>query len=173
MCLPSISDELRGDRVRLRRAVEADVEPLAAILNEPAVARWWGRNDADDVRRDLIEAPCTLVIELAGAVVGVLMVDEERDDEYEMVGLDITLSTPHHGRGLGREALALVIDHLIDAHGHHRFTIDPAADNEIAIRCYAGVGFRTVGIMRQYERAPDGGWRDGLLMELLADDRRS
>jgi RimJ/RimL family protein N-acetyltransferase len=23
--------------------------------------------------------------------------------------------------------------------------------------------------MRQYERAPDGTWRDGLLMELLAD----
>jgi aminoglycoside 6'-N-acetyltransferase len=33
------------------------------------------------------------------------------------------------------------------------------------------VGFGRVGILRQYERDPDGrGWHDGLLMELLADD---
>ncbi len=30
--------------------------------------------------------------------------------------------------------------------------------------------FRPVGVMRQYERSPDGSWRDGLLMELLADE---
>jgi aminoglycoside 6'-N-acetyltransferase len=41
----------------------------------------------------------------------------------------------------------------------------------VAIRCYSAVGFRPVGVMRQYERAPDGRWRDGLLMELLADER--
>jgi aminoglycoside 6'-N-acetyltransferase len=29
------------------------------------------------------------------------------------------------------------------------------------------VGFRAVGIMRDYERGPDGSWHDGLLMDLL------
>jgi aminoglycoside 6'-N-acetyltransferase len=49
--------------------------------------------------------------------------------------------------------------------------IDPAADNHAAIRCYAAVGFRPVGIMRCYERNADGaGWHDGLLMDLLADE---
>jgi aminoglycoside 6'-N-acetyltransferase len=32
------------------------------------------------------------------------------------------------------------------------------------------VGFRTVGVMRQYERSADGNWHDGLLMELLAGE---
>ena len=27
-----------------------------------------------------------------------------------------------------------------------------------------------VGVLRAYERAPDGSWRDGLLMDLLADE---
>jgi aminoglycoside 6'-N-acetyltransferase len=27
-----------------------------------------------------------------------------------------------------------------------------------------------VGVLRSYERAPDGSWRDGLLMDLLADE---
>jgi aminoglycoside 6'-N-acetyltransferase len=49
-------------------------------------------------------------------------------------------------------------------------TIDPAAANTYAIKAYERVGFKPVGIMRQYERGPDGTWHDGLLMELLAED---
>jgi aminoglycoside 6'-N-acetyltransferase len=29
-----------------------------------------------------------------------------------------------------------------------------------------------VGVMRAYQRFPDGTWQDGLLMELLADELR-
>jgi hypothetical protein len=43
--------------------------------------------------------------------------------------------------------------------------------NAAAIRAYEKVGFRAVGVMRQYERDVDGGgWHDGLLMELLAEE---
>ena len=66
-----------------------------------------------------------------------------------------------------------MIDHMIDARGHHRFTIDPAAGNDRAIRAYAAVGFRPVGVMRQLRAAPDGTWRDGLLMDLLAEEYRA
>jgi aminoglycoside 6'-N-acetyltransferase len=48
--------------------------------------------------------------------------------------------------------------------------MDPAVDNEQAIRAYRRVGFREVGVMRGYERGPDGTWHDGLLMEMLAED---
>ena len=54
----------------------------------------------------------------------------------------------------------------------HRITIDPAAANTAAIRAYEKVGFRPVGVMRSYERGPDGTWHDGLLMELLAGEVR-
>jgi len=51
--------------------------------------------------------------------------------------------------------------------------IDPAADNEAAIRCYPAVGFRPAGVMRRFERDVDGaGWHDGLLIDLLADELR-
>jgi aminoglycoside 6'-N-acetyltransferase len=52
--------------------------------------------------------------------------------------------------------------------GHHRLTIDPAADNAAAIRADEKTGFKPVGLMREYSRDPDGVWRDGLLMDLLA-----
>ena len=56
--------------------------------------------------------------------------------------------------------------------GHHRVTIDPSAQNVRAIRSCERAGFRAVGIMRRYERDPDGQWHDGLLMDLLADELR-
>jgi aminoglycoside 6'-N-acetyltransferase len=60
--------------------------------------------------------------------------------------------------------------HLIDERGHHRLTIDPAADNVRAIAAYSKLGFRPVGVLRAYQRMPDGRWVDGLLMDLLADE---
>ncbi len=39
-----------------------------------------------------------------------------------------------------------------------------------AIRSYSKAGFRPVGIMRRYERNPDGTWHDNLLMDLLDDE---
>ena len=164
--------ELRGERLRLRHVTEADLGALVAILQEPAVARWWGRYDADRARREMLEDPQVeaFVIELDGEVAGVLYVSEENEPDYRHAGLDISLATAHQGRGHGREALRVAIDHLVRERGHHRFTIDPAADNEVAIRSYAAVGFKPVGVLRRYERAPDGTWRDGLLMDLLADE---
>jgi len=108
-----------------------------------------------------------IAVVAGGEVIGRLEVFEELDPGYRHAGLDIFLATAAQGRGLGPEALRLAIRHLIDR-GHHRFTIDPADDNEHAIRAYAAVGFRPVGVLREYELGPDGTWHDGLLMDLLA-----
>jgi aminoglycoside 6'-N-acetyltransferase len=89
--------------------------------------------------------------------------------EYRHAALDVTLAGAHQGCGLGPEALRLVIRHLIEQ-GHHRFTIDPAVANERAIRAYAKLGFKPVGVMRAYELGADGTWHDGLLMDLLAGE---
>ena len=59
-----------------------------------------------------------------------------------------------HGRGIGTDAVRTLAAHLVDVEGHHRLTIDPAVDNAAAIRYYTKVGFRPVGIMRQYDVAP-------------------
>ena len=66
-----------------------------------------------------------------------------------------------------RRPCGLLARFLCEEHGHHRLTIDPAAANHRAIRCYEKVGFRRVGVLRGYERGPDGGFHDGLLMDLL------
>jgi aminoglycoside 6'-N-acetyltransferase len=89
---------------------------------------------------------------------------------YRHAGIDIFLSGHHQGQGTGPEAVGLLSAFLFDERGHHRITIDPAAANQHAVRCYEKVGFRPVGVMRQYERGTDGQFHDGLLMDLLRDD---
>jgi aminoglycoside 6'-N-acetyltransferase len=101
---------------------------------------------------------------------GWLHVHEEAEPDWPNVAFDVLVSERLRGRGYGREALRTAIRHFV-ARGHHRFTIDPSVDNERAIRAYAAVGFRRVGVMRRYERGPDGRWRDGLLMELIVEPR--
>jgi aminoglycoside 6'-N-acetyltransferase len=80
------------------------------------------------------------------------------------------MSSGFQGRGLGTDAVRTLARYLLEVRGHHRLTIDPAADNARAIRTYEKVGFRAVGVMRRYERGKDGTFHDGLLMDLLAGE---
>ena len=171
---PAVDLVLRGPRVVLRRLRETDVPAMVALLADPEVLPWWGPHDAERVRAELLEDETVenYAVELDGEVIGLVMISEDNDPQYRSAGLDISLRGGHLGQGLGRECLRVAIAHLIDDRGHHRITIDPAADNERAIRCYRAVGFKPVGILRRYERTPDGRWRDGLLMDLLADEFR-
>ena len=89
---------------------------------------------------------------------------------YRHAGIDIFLAGRFQGQGAGTEAIGLLARFLFEQRGHHRITIDPAAANAQAIRSYGKVGFRPVGVMRQYERGGDGQFHDGLLMDLLREE---
>jgi aminoglycoside 6'-N-acetyltransferase len=164
---------LRGERVLLRSVRAGDAGRLEEILREPEVSRWWGEHDAKRVREELIEPDDVVVyaIESQGELIGSIQFYEEPTPDNRHANIDIFLATDWQGRGLGSEAIRLLARHLFDEHGHHRLTIDPATDNERAIRAYERVGFRPVGVMREYERR-EGTWHDGLLMDLLASEFR-
>jgi len=165
--------ELRGRHVTLRPTTLADATALAAILAEPAVARWWGTFDTDRVLAELIDGDPEedpFVIEHRGEIIGYIQAVEEHEPDFRHAGIDLFLRTDAQGRGLGPDAIRTLAIELIDGRGHHRLTIDPAADNERAIAAYSKLGFRPVGIMRRYQRLTDGRWVDALLMDLLADE---
>lgn len=169
MTVPSLT----GARVTLRTVEEADRPRLLSILEEESVARWWGSQTPEAAVDDLFEPyQTTFVMEVEGAVVGSIQVAEEDEPDYRHAGIDLFVDAAHQGEGFGPEAIWLVARYLFEARGHHRLTIDPAAANVRAIRAYERVGFRPVGIMRDYERGRDGTWHDGLLMDLLAGELR-
>ena len=152
--------------------VAADHVPeLRRILGTPEVRRRWGDEDASPGWPFDDPSSTRFGILVDGTVRGLVQYTEENEPAYRHASMDIFLDPAVHGRGIGRDAVRVLARHLVRDRGHHRLVIDPAADNEPAIRCYAAVGFRPVGVMRRYERDVDGrGWHDGLLMDLLAGD---
>lgn len=168
---------IEGLGVRLRPADGEDRERFREILAHPGVATWWGDPDEqadeavtpqEDTRTYAIERPDE---DGSGrVVVGLVQTWEDTTPDYEHAGLDIAVHPDWHRRGIGSAALYVLAHYLFEVDGHHRLTIDPAVDNEPAINLYRKLGFRPVGVMREYERRPDGVVRDGLLMDMLAGE---
>ena len=164
---------LQGAQVTLRPPTDADVPELARIRATEQVHRWWRGGDdmatavADDLAQPDVD---TFIIEHDNRVIGAIQWQAETEPDYLHASIDIYLDPALHRRGLGSDAIRTLARHLIADLGHHRLVIDPATDNVAAIRCYTKVGFKPVGVMRQYELGLDGTWHDGLLMDLLAED---
>ena len=155
--------------MNLRPLAPGDEAELRRIHSTPEVARHWDLPE-DAFPWDEPES-VRFVIEVDGAVAGLIQYGEELEPKYRSASIDIFLDPALHGRGIGSEAMRRVVRLLIDERGHHRITIDPAADNAAAIRAYEKVGFRRVGIMRRAERdSTGGGWHDSLMMDLLAGE---
>jgi aminoglycoside 6'-N-acetyltransferase len=160
---------LTGPRVTLRSTTPEDAATLTPIRNEPEVLRWWSHLEPGEME-EFVADERSLAIEVDGEVVGAVQYGEEEDPMYRHANIDVYLTASRQGEGLGSEAVRVLARYLLEERGHHRLTIDPAAENRAAIRAYEKVGFRRVGLMRSYERGPDGSWHDGLLMELLANE---
>jgi aminoglycoside 6'-N-acetyltransferase len=168
--LPDVPEELRGDRVVLRRATVADLPELLPITRTPEVSRWWGPQE--DLGEEIVrgEVP-KLVILVGGAVAGLIQFHEEIDPQFRHAGVDLYLDPRVHGQGFGTDAVRTLARWLVTVRGHHRLIIDPDAGNDAAIRAYAKAGFKPVGIMRRYSDVHGTGeWRDGLLMDALAEE---
>jgi len=168
------ADQVVGEEIQLRPILDGDVARLVEMRSHEAVERWWpldGRTALEAVTEGIEDPDAEArVVVLDGKVVGFVRWFEESDPSYRHASVDLYLDPAVHGRGLGRDTVRAVCRHLFDTRGHHRITIDPAADNEIAIACYRSVGFRPIGTLRRYERTSDGQWRDGLFMDLLTDE---
>lgn len=160
---------MKGPRVELVSVAPEHRERLNELRRLPGVVRWWKQpwgdwlaDDADIVRYAVL---------VGGEIVGYAQWWEDTSPLYRHAGVDLFLDPAVHGRGLGTETLRVICTHLIDEQDFHRVVIDPEVENEAAIRSFRKVGFRPVGVMRRYIRDDGtGGWKDGLLMDLLAEE---
>jgi aminoglycoside 6'-N-acetyltransferase len=123
---------LQGEYVTLRPAVDEDASGLAAIRTSAEVVRWWG---AADVAEELTDTGSeNYVIVFEDRIVGLIQWHAEEEPDFRHAGMDLYLDPAVHGRGLGTDAVRAMARYLINEHGFHRLTIDPAAANAAAIR---------------------------------------
>jgi aminoglycoside 6'-N-acetyltransferase len=166
---------LDGEIVRLRPLRPSDRDALLEVLSDPTVAAWWDTRGPQVSTDELLANDPDVVVfgvEVDGRFAGSIQYHEELEPDYRHAGIDVFLHSHFQGRGVGTDAVRTLARYLLEVRGHHRLTIDPAAANARAIHTYEKVGFRPVGVMRRYERGPDGTFHDGLLMDLLAGEVR-
>ncbi|QZY51581.1 GNAT family N-acetyltransferase [Leucobacter tenebrionis] len=165
----AITAPIVGPLVTLRAPQSSDADPLLAILREPEVAEWWVGYTPERVREEFIEAAATRIIEVGGVCAGAMYVLRGEDPEYPTTVIHLFIGTRFRGRRIGEEALALAIREEFAA-GISRVTLDPNVHNEGAIRSYERLGFRRVGVLRDYQVRPGGHLEDGLLLDLTRSD---
>jgi aminoglycoside 6'-N-acetyltransferase len=156
-----------GERLSLVPMREEHVHRIKELHATPEVQRWWDVAPEGWPQRteDPVEQ-LTLLVD--GEIAGYIQFSEESDPDYRHADVDIFLGPDHQGRGLGTEAMRLVVRHLIQERGHHRITLTASPENARAIRSYEKTGFRRVGVLRKASRSrATGEWEDELLMELV------
>lgn len=115
-----IAHELVGDAVTLRPYDRADLPTLVRLVNDPAVAAWWGTYGEAALHDELTDERLTVwTILVERSPAGVVQAMEEHEPDYRHVSLDIFLSAGLHGRGLGAEALRTALRHLFEDRAHH------------------------------------------------------
>lgn len=165
---------LKGERVTLRPMTHGDVAALVRWGNEPDFAWFqWGRAPgrfADETKAqewiDFFPGRSGFVcaIEYEGRAIGQANYrDWQPKGKSAEVGIGIG-EPALWSRGLGREALRLLVRHLIDVKSAHRINLHVLAYNDRAISSYRAAGFDVEGIERDAVMTDRGFFADDVAM---------
>lgn len=175
---------VRTARLEIRPARPEDDEEIWRWYQRPEVTEWTTSRP-----RDLAAFRERRSARLAGALVavhegriigtgGILVQDAWSQLEVAenacrtQAELAWTLDPAVHGRGLGTELAAALLDIAIDGLGVRRVEANCFAANEPSWRIMARIGMRREGYFRAESLHRSGEWMDGMSWAILADEHR-
>ena len=169
---------LRGERVVLRPMTHEDAQALMRWGSDRDFAWWqWGRDPGrwpdEAIAREWMDrfaqrSGMLFAIEHDGRAVGFA---NYRDWQPKARSAEIGIGIGEKAlwsNGLGREALALLVRHLVDDMGAHRVNLHVLAYNDRAINSYKAAGFEVEGIERDAVMTDRGSFADDVAMAYIA-----
>ena len=169
---------LKGERVTLRLLNDHDAPALLHWGNDAEFAwfqwgrdpgRWTNEQSARDWIRLFAERDGKLfAIEHKGRAVGFA---NYRDWQPKAKSAEVGIGIGEKAlwsKGLGREALNLLVRHLVDDLGAHRISLHVLAFNDRAINSYKACGFEVEGIEKDAVMTDRGYFADDVAMAFIA-----
>ena len=152
---------LAGDRARLRPPCADDVDALYAMYSDPEVMRYWSRPpmtaraEAEAQLARYAEGFATrggltwaITTQADDALVGTCALFH-LDPMHRRAEIGYALRADHQGRGLAREAVALLLDWSYGTLGLHRVEADIDPRNLASRGLLLRLGFRSEGLLRE------------------------
>lgn len=179
-----MSDPFVGEIVRLRGPRIADRERLVQ-LDRQIVGMRTGFADAAVPLPEMTPTEWDRRLEHRGDGRWWFVIETVEDDRFvgictlkdhhatnRAAAIGIRLLQEEWGRGLGTEAVRLLLRFAFDDLDLHKVKLDVLADNQRAVRSYRSCGFQ-VDARRRQARFRDGRAQDVLDMSILAREWRS
>jgi RimJ/RimL family protein N-acetyltransferase len=173
---------LRGQRVTLRPMTHADAPHLVRWSSDPDFAWYqWGRRPGRFPDENAGRKWLDLIAERRGVVFAIehesrpIGMANYRDlqPKGKSAEVGIGIGEPSlWGKGLGREALGILVKHLVDDLGVHRVSLSVLAYNDRAISSYKAAGFEVEGIERDGVMTDKGTWADDVKMAYVVGRAR-
>lgn len=172
----------RGKRVTLRPMTHADAPHLVRWASDPDFAWFqWGRRPGrfadDEAARKWLDVIAerrgvVFAIEHEGRPIGQANYrDLQPKGKSAEVGVGIG-EPSLWGKGLGREALGLLVKHLVDDLEVHRVSLSVLSFNDRAIASYRAAGFEVEGLERDAVMTDKGTWADDVKMAYVVGRAR-
>lgn len=175
---------LRSSRLWLRRILPSDQPHWERWLADPAVNRVM--SSGSSIPRSPISLPEALAYWSADAAdhVGftLLTAGDEPIGAIQLSDIDpwarhaelgVFIGDPaYRGKGLGSEAMRLLLSFAFRQLNLHKVWLTVDADNQTAIRCYDRLGLRRDGVERDAIYR-DGAYLDRIVMSILEDEFQS
>ncbi|WP_245730357.1 GNAT family N-acetyltransferase [Micromonospora pallida] len=159
---------LDGDLLELRVAhADPEVIRLTGIAgrqhSEEKLVHWYDTRNAQTDRLDL-----AVVDRATGACVGEVVLNQW-DAHNRSCNFRTLIGPGGRDRGLGTEAVRLIVGHGFERLGLHRISLEVYHFNPRARRVYEKVGFVAEGVLRDALRDDDR-WVDATVMSILAPE---
>lgn len=143
--------------MKLRRIAEADLPTLFEQRNNPDIYKWcrqhsplhWENHVAWYKAQAKDQSLSMFVLEIRGVIVGVCGLTSI-DMVNRRAEFSLYIDADYHGKGFGKYALGLLLDHGFNALGLNRIWGESFSNNEKALGMFKSLGFEVEGVRRDF-----------------------
>jgi RimJ/RimL family protein N-acetyltransferase len=152
---------LEGPRVLLRQLEARDLSDLLAVFGDPYVAKYWGGEllgSLEEAQQLLAQITTgieqrqffqwAIALKPEDSVVGTCTLFA-LNQRHRRAELGFALKRSHWGRGLGTEAVRVLVAFAFGRMGLHRLEADTDPRNDASRKLLSRLGFREEGYLRE------------------------